>query len=191
MIEHLVGRAAFATRRPPQRLHIVGVQIRDAPAADLARGHQPLHRLDRLLQRDIPAPVQEIHIEIVGLQPAQAVFTGAAHRRSAGVPGIDFGHQHHAIAQAADRLPDDLFRPTVGIHFRRIDHRQSVVDARAQCSHFLRTLRRIFAHIPGAQPDGRNRRLLAKAYCFFHRLLLFSFLHHHKAKQGVKPCFDA
>jgi hypothetical protein len=62
-----------------------------------------------------------------------------------------------------------------------------VVDARAQCSHFLLTLRRIFAHIPGAQPDGRNRRLLAKAYCFFHRLLLFSFLHHHKAKQGASP----
>jgi hypothetical protein len=56
------------------------------------------------------------------------------------MPGIDFGHQHHAIAQAADRLPDHLFRPAVGIHFRRIDHRQAMVDARAQCSHLLLTL---------------------------------------------------
>ncbi|MCS5969507.1 hypothetical protein LNP26_27855 [Klebsiella variicola subsp. variicola] len=63
-----------------------------------------------------------------------------------------------------------------------------MVDARAQCSHFLLTLRRIFAHIPGAQPDGRNRRLLAKAYCFFHRLLLFSFLHHH-SKTGREALF--
>jgi hypothetical protein len=87
--------------------------------------------------------VQEIHIQIVGLQPAQAVFTGAAHRRAAGMPGIDFGDQHHPVAQAADRLAHHLLRPAVGIHFRRIDHRQSMVDARAQCSHFLLTLRRV------------------------------------------------
>lgn len=42
-----------------------------------------------------------------------------------------------------------------------------MVDARPQCSHFLLTLRRMFAHIPGAQPDGRHCRLLAEAYCFF------------------------
>ncbi len=191
MIEHLVGGAAFAARRAPQRLHIVGVQIGDAPTADFALGHQPFHRLDRLLQGDIAPPVQEIHIQIVGLQPAQTVFTGAAHRRSAGVPGIDFGDQRHPVAQAADRLAHYLLRPAVGIHLRGIDYRQAMVDARAQCSHLLLTLRRVLAHIPGSQPDGRNCRLLAKAYCFFHHRLLLRALHHHKAKQGAKPCFDA
>lgn len=42
-----------------------------------------------------------------------------------------------------------------------------MVDARPQCSHFLLTLRRMFAHIPCAQPDGRHCLLLAEAYCFF------------------------
>lgn len=191
MVEHLVGCTVLAIRRPPQRLHILGVQIRDAPAADLALGHQLLHRLNRLLQRDIPAPVQEIHVQIVGLQPAQAVFTGAVHRRFAGMPGIDFGDQHYPVAQTADRLAHHFLRPAVGVHFRRIDHRQSMVDARPQCSHFLLTLRRMFAHIPGAQPDGRHCRLLAEAYCFFHHLLLLNRMHHHKAKQGARPCFAA
>jgi hypothetical protein len=65
-----------------------------------------------------------------------------------------------------------------------------MVDARAQCSHFLLTLRRVFAHIPGAQPDGRNCRLLAKAYCFFTIVLLLSVCT-TISKTGHKPCFDA
>ena len=104
------------------------------------------------------------------------------------MPGIDFGDQHYPVAQTADRLAHHFLRPAVGVHFRRIDHRQSMVDARPQCSHFLLTLRHMFAHIPGAQPDGRHCRLLAEAYCFF---TIFSSLTvcHHKSKTGRKALF--
>ncbi len=70
VVEDLVGLTACAAARD-EFLHVVGVEIADAPAQDLARRDQPLHGLDRLGERNIAAPVQEIQVEPVGAQPSR------------------------------------------------------------------------------------------------------------------------
>lgn len=135
--------------------------------------------------------MQQIEIEIITLQATQAGFTGLAHFVPAGVPGIDFGHQRHAVAQAVNRLAHHLFRPAVSVHFGGIDNRQPELNARSQCSHFLRTMRAALPHIPGSLPDGGNRLLVAETAHFYAHRYLLSLLHHRNAKQGITPCFDA
>ncbi len=76
VVQHLVGEAA---RR--QRLHLVHVEIRHAPAPDLARLAQPLERLRRLLDRRAARPVQQIQVDALDPEPPQAA---RARRRHAG-----------------------------------------------------------------------------------------------------------
>ena len=75
--------------------------------------------------------MQQIEIQIVGIEAAQALLAGAGYFATASVPRIDFRHQHHALALPANGLADNLFGAAVGVHFRRIDHRQAKIDARA------------------------------------------------------------
>ena len=57
VVEDLVGRTARPTGGD-QLLHVVGIQVADAPVPDLARGTQTLHRLHRLAERHRAAPVE-------------------------------------------------------------------------------------------------------------------------------------
>jgi hypothetical protein len=56
-VEDLIGRTG-SSAVGDEFLHVVDVEVADAPAQDLARVDEPLHRIDRLAERHAAAPVQ-------------------------------------------------------------------------------------------------------------------------------------
>ena len=71
MVEYLVtGDLALAGDRQ-QFVKIVGIEIADAPAADFPGAGQFLERGDGFIKRIRTAPMQQVTIEPVGVQPRQ------------------------------------------------------------------------------------------------------------------------
>src|SRR5439155_1440867 len=69
-----------------ERLAEVGVvEVRHAPRPDLALRAQGLERAERLGERLVLAPVQEVDVEVIGAEPAQARLAGLDR---AGVAGV-------------------------------------------------------------------------------------------------------
>ena len=65
MVEHLVHLAVPALRDRPELLHIIDVEVGDAPGPDQALGAQLLEAAHRLLQRVVAPPVVEIEVEVL------------------------------------------------------------------------------------------------------------------------------
>ncbi len=65
MVEYLVHLAVPTLRNLPELLHIVDVEVGNAPGFDEALGAQLLEAADRLLQRVVPPPVVEIEVEVL------------------------------------------------------------------------------------------------------------------------------
>src|SRR5439155_27100801 len=72
----LVGGATRATRYRTQFLHVVGVEISDAPMSDAALALQRLERVDRVGERVGAAPVQQIEVDVIELEALQASLAG-------------------------------------------------------------------------------------------------------------------
>src|SRR6185369_3782224 len=85
IVEHLVGGDGVAAGKRGKLLHVVNVEIAHAPRLDQAVAQKGLKSSQRLSQRVSPAPVQEIEIEAVGVEPLQAPLAGGD---GAGARGI-------------------------------------------------------------------------------------------------------
>ena len=99
-------------------------------ARTLPRMHQIRQRGQGLLDIGVLIrPVDLIQVDVVRLQPAQAVLhlpdkpppRVALHVDVPAHRPVRLGGQHHIIPAAAQRLPDDLLRLPRRIHIRRID----------------------------------------------------------------------
>src|SRR3974390_3803335 len=72
IVEHLVGHGAVAVGRLPQFANIGNIEIADAPVDDLAILFEFRERRDGFVQWYRAAPVQQIKVDSVGLQPLEA-----------------------------------------------------------------------------------------------------------------------
>ena len=81
VIEHLVAGDRVLAQQRARLLQIGDVEVRDAERADLALVDQLLERAQRLGQRDAAAPVQQVDVEVVGAEAAQALLAGAQRAR--------------------------------------------------------------------------------------------------------------
>ena len=59
VVEYLVGLAGSAARFG-KLVHVVRIEVADAPSQDLTRVHESVHRLDGLAQRYAVTPVEEV-----------------------------------------------------------------------------------------------------------------------------------
>ena len=69
MIEHLVAGDLARARDIEQFVKIVCIEIADAPSADFPRANQFVERRHRFLEWIRATPVQQVAIEVIGLQP--------------------------------------------------------------------------------------------------------------------------
>src|SRR5712691_10701668 len=76
MIEHLVASDLALARDRKQLTEIVAVEIADAPGTDFSGSDQFIERRNRLLERIGAAPMQQVAIEVIGLQPLQRPLAG-------------------------------------------------------------------------------------------------------------------
>src|ERR1700730_17437863 len=74
-----------------------------------------------LIQRDVAPPMQEIEIKTVCPQSPQAAIAGDDHIVATGVLRQHLADQEDFIATTLNRLADQNFGLTVGIHFRGVD----------------------------------------------------------------------
>ena len=84
-----------------------------------------LNGLERFVQRHAAAPVQQIHVEPVGLQPPKARLA----RGNRAAPGRVLRHhladEEDLAAAIGQRFGDELLSRAVAVHLRRIDHRHA------------------------------------------------------------------
>src|ERR1700722_4822921 len=153
VVEHLIGRDRVAATKLDELLHVVDVEIADAPAADLAGGDQRLERVDSFLERDIAAPVQEIEVDLVDAETPETAFAGRNGASPRCMVRQHLADQEQPVATPTDRLPDQFLAATVRIHLRRIDQRHPEIDAEAQRRDLVRSPPRIFPHVPSPLPE--------------------------------------
>ncbi|MNC90056.1 hypothetical protein D3C83_61020 [compost metagenome] len=83
VIEDLIDDAARAAMRRQQLFHLANVEVAHAPVADLTGRAQVLEAADRLRQRVMRRPMQQVKIDAIGAQALQARFARAAHAAAA------------------------------------------------------------------------------------------------------------
>lgn len=158
VVEDLVGRHTLAALDGHPLLHVVGVEIADAVIDDLAVAPESLEGLDRLGEGDRAAPVQQVDVDPIGLEPLQAALAGLDRGTLAGVVRIDLADDEQLVAPAADRFGNRLLRTALAIHLRRVDQGHAEIDGELDGGDFLGAARAVFAHAPGADSEGRHAR---------------------------------
>jgi len=101
-MQHLVGRAAIAAGDGKQFFHVVDIEIRHAPAEDLAVALQALEGADGFGERHASPPMQEIQVEAIGAKPRKASLACGDGALRSGILRIDLADQEHFVAPAVD-----------------------------------------------------------------------------------------
>ena len=73
--------------------------------------------------------MQQVEIEFVHPKPHEGALAGGNGAPPRGVLRHHLADQEHLVLAPVDRLADEFFRTTIGIHFRRVDQRHAEVDA--------------------------------------------------------------
>ena len=156
VIEHLVGRAVLAVRHAGQFVHVARIEVADAPLPDLAVLLQGLERFHRLGQGNGAAPVQQIEVEPIGLEPLEAALAGRNGTFARGVVRIDLAHQEDVVPAAGHGFRQHLLGAALAVHLRRIDQPDTEIEPELDRRHLGRPLRLALAHAPGAEAQHRH-----------------------------------
>jgi len=68
--------------------------------------------------------------------------------------GQHLARKEHFVAASGNRLADDLFRPSAGIHFSGVDKSETAVQPGAQRCDFTCACSTAFSHVPRALAQG-------------------------------------
>ena len=154
MVEDLIAGDPPLSRDRQCPCHFLHIEVTDPVEADLAVAHEPLERRERPLERVRARPVQEVEIEPVGPETAEARLAGAEHALERRVGRQDLRSQEYLVAPAGDRFSDELLDDAGSVHLRRVDVGHPLVQPRAQCDHDARTL--VALQVPGPLTDDRH-----------------------------------
>ena len=97
--------------------------------------------------------MQQIEIKTVCPQSPQAAIAGDDHIVTTGVLGQHLAHQEGFVAATLDRLTDQNFSLTVGIHFRGVDQSETEVEAQPKRGDFIAPPRWILSEMPRSLPQ--------------------------------------
>jgi hypothetical protein len=92
------------------------------------------------LNGTLPPPVQQIQVQAIRLQSTKACLARRDRTAQRRMLRQHFADQKYLAAAIAERLGDELFCRTIGVHFRRVDDRHPQIDGRAQCGDLVRSL---------------------------------------------------
>lgn len=163
IIEHLIGRDVAAVRNGRQFLHVVDVEIGDAPGTDLAGLLQLFESGDGLGERIAAPPVQKVKIDAVDAEIAQAAFAGGNRTRPAGVGGQHLADDECLVAPTLDRFSHDTFGSAVAVHLCSVDQRHAEIEPGLQAADFVGGLRAVFTHPPCPLAERGNLAAVRKS----------------------------
>ena len=108
-----------------QLFHVVGIEVADAPMANLAVPPQGLEAGNRFLQRYGTSPMQQIQIEVIGAEAREACRTGAGNAVSRHLVGLDLRNEVDPLARACDHMAQELLGAAVAIIAGGIEQRHA------------------------------------------------------------------
>src|SRR5690348_7819628 len=132
MIENLIAGDLVLARDGEGFGEILLVEIADAPREDLAFTLELVKRGKGLGERMLAAPMQEIAVEPVGLEPLERGFAGAPRSTLGSIGGKHLGDEKDVVAPAMDRFADDRLGGTGAIHLRRVDVAEAQIQTAPQ-----------------------------------------------------------
>lgn len=100
--------------------------------------------------------MQQIKVDPVGLEAAQAALAGGDGRPAGRVVRIDLAHQEHLVASVSDRLGDEFLGPALAIHLGGIDQGEAEVETEPERCNLLRAARPVLRHVPSPQAERRH-----------------------------------
>jgi hypothetical protein len=101
--------------------------------------------------------MQEIEVDAVGAQPAEAPAAGGHRALDRGVVREHLADQEDGVAPAGDRLADELLGGAVRVQLGGVDERHAELETLAERRHLLGAARRILAVAPGRLADRGDR----------------------------------
>jgi hypothetical protein len=152
----LVRRDLVAAGKLDPLLHVVHIEIADPVMADLAVAQQPPKAGERISQGHRAAPVQEVEIDVVGLEPLQTALAGFDDTVPRSVVGQHLADDEEAVAQPARGLGNDLLGGAIAVHFRGVDQGQAELDSEPDRRRLFLRAAAVLAHVPSALAEGRH-----------------------------------
>ena len=144
-------------RQPDELLHVVDVEVADAPVPYFSLALEPLECGQRLVQRHRAAPVQKIQVEMIRVQPAKARLAGRHGATSRRMLRQHLADQEDLAAPIAKRFGDELLGRASRVHLRGVDDGHAEVYRHLQRGDFVRAMTGALRHAPGADAKDRNR----------------------------------
>ena len=156
VVEDFVRNDALQALLEPRELReVFDVEVADAGVADLLRAEQRVETRERLLERNVAAPVQEIQVDAIGSEPRETPLARRGHAPSCRVLRIELGHDKDVVTPAGDRFADDPLRAAIGVHLGRVDQRHAEIDAEPERGNFGLPRASVLAHAPRALTEHR------------------------------------
>ena len=134
VVEDLIGRHRVAARQGDELDQVGRVEVADAPVADQPGALQLAERPDVVRQRHRAAPVQEVEVEVVRVQPLQARHAGGERPVERRVLGEDLADEEDVVAAPGDRPADEPFAGAGAVHLGGVDEGHAQVEAGPQRS---------------------------------------------------------
>src|SRR5206468_4132667 len=129
---------------------VVDVEVAHAGVADLLRFEENVEPRQRFLKRYVAAPVEEVKVDLIDSEPAQAAIARRCDPLAGRVLRIELGHDEDLVAAISDRLAHDSLRAAPRIHLGGVDKAHAELDAGTQCRDLALLLALVLAHAPGA-----------------------------------------
>src|SRR5690606_3128902 len=156
VIQHLVAGYAARPGDSQQLGHVVLIEVAHAPGEDFSRLPQRFETGDRLGQRLAAAPVQQIAVQPVGLQPFQRLLAGADRAGARGILRQYLGDEEQSVPLGRrERLGDDALGPAGAVHLGGVDMGHAGGDAGAQGRDGRAAV--AVLDVPAALADPRDR----------------------------------
>jgi hypothetical protein len=154
VVEDLIAGDAPRAGESAGVIEPLGVEVGEAPPADRAVLRQLLEGGDGVVERMRAGPVEQVEIDLIGAEAAQAPFAGDDGAAPGGVLGEHLADQEDLVAPAGDGLADQLLDRARAVHLRGVEERHPGVEAGAEGAHCL--VARIALHVPSPLPEDRD-----------------------------------
>ena len=153
VVEHLIAGDDALAGDLDGVLDVGDVEVRETPREDLSLFLQLFERAHRLFEWLRATPVQQVEIESIGTEAAQALLAREERPGVGRVIGMDLRSEEHVAAISGDRLADELLDVAARIDLRGVDVDEPAIDRATDRDD--RRLAIIRFHLPRAEPhDG-------------------------------------
>src|SRR5258708_26323895 len=125
---------------------------------------QGLECADRLIERYLLAPMQQIEIQAICLETPQTALARVHGSASSRIVRQHLANQKDLVTVAGDSFSDELLGAAIGVHLSRVDEGHPQVNAGAQRLYLHVTRMFSLRHAPCALPEHGDRLAIRQCW---------------------------